>query len=263
MKKHLLLILALLAFVLPARAESDPDMLYNFKNNSTSSDYGTNFNTSVDIDNVIANVTGVYVTDGGANAKNYVSAITEATNVAYNSKGGVYMKAGGKLTFTLKKGYKVTGYQFMGQQLNGTTATITLNGISFDGPTNTQAEGQFSRLYPVPSSVTTVNSITISSNKDVYIKSVGIYIEAEDTPTPEKCATPVFSPASGTFGAGKEITVTCSTPGATINVSDGNDFDINLTSGKSFKLPTAKGEYSDIAVATATGYEASVTAYAS
>lgn len=179
MKKHLLLILALLAFVLPARAQSDPDMLYNFKNNSTGSIYGTNFNTSVDIDNVIANVTGVDVTDYGANAKNYVSAITEATNVAYNSKGGVYMKAGGKLTFTLKKGYKVTGYQFMGQQLNGTTATITLNGISFDGPTDTQADGTYSRLYPVPSSVTTVNSITISSNKDVYIKSVGIYIEAE------------------------------------------------------------------------------------
>lgn len=156
MKKHLLLILALLAFVLPARAESDPDMLYNFKNNSTDSDYGTNFDTSV-------------------------------------------------------------------------------------------------------------NSITISSNADVYIKSVGIYIEAEDTPTPEKCATPVFSPASGTFGAGKEITVTCSTPGATITVVGGldNNESFTLTSGQTFKLPNKENTYNYAASATATGYTESETADAS
>lgn len=213
MKKHLLLILALLAFVLPARAQSDPDMLYNFKNNSTGSIYGTNFNTSVDIDNVIANVKGVDVTDYGANAKNYVSAITEATNVAYNSKGGVYMKAGGKLTFTLKKGYKVTGYQFMGQQLNGTTATITLNGISFDGPTDTQADGTYSRLYPVPSSVTTVNSITISSNKDVYIKSVGIYIEAEAS-----SLTVNVAPPAGSYNVGQVVMASANNTSANVQM---------------------------------------------
>lgn len=213
MKKHLLLILALLAFVLPARAESDPDMLYNFKNTSTDSDYGTNFDTTVDIDNVIANVTGVGVTDFGANAKNYVSAITEATNVAYNSKGGVYMKAGGKLTFTLKKGYKVTGYQFMGQQVDGTTATITLNGISFDGPTDTQADGTYSRLYPVPSEVKTVNSITISSNKNVYIKSVGIYIEAEASDL-----TVNVAPPAGTYNVGQVVMASANNTSANVQM---------------------------------------------
>lgn len=154
MKKHLLLILALLAFVLPARAATD--LLFNFTQNSTDSDYGTNFDTSV-------------------------------------------------------------------------------------------------------------NSITISSNADVYIKSVGIYIEAEDTPTPEKCATPVFSPASGTFGAGKEITVTCSTPGATITVVGGldNNESFTLTSGQTFKLPNKENTYNYAASATATGYTESETADAS
>lgn len=213
MKKHLLLILALLAFVLPARAQSEPDMLYNFKNNSTASTYGTTFGTSVDIDNVIANVTGVDVTDYGANAKNYVSAITEATNVAYNSKGGVYMKAGGKLTFTLKKGYKVTGYQFMGQQVDGTTATITLNGINFDGPTETQASGQYSRLYPVPSEVKTVNSITISSNKNVYIKSVGIYIEAEASDL-----TVNVAPPAGTYNVGQVVMASANNTSANVQM---------------------------------------------
>lgn len=213
MKKHLLLILALLAFVLPARAQSEPDMLYNFKNNSTASTYGTTFGTSVDIDNVIANVTGVDVTDYGANAKNYVSAITEATNVAYNSKGGVYMKAGGKLTFTLKKGYKVTGYQFMGQQVDGTTATITLNGIIFDGPTETQASGQYSRLYHVPSEVKTVNSITISSNKNVYIKSVGIYIEAEASDL-----TVNVAPPAGTYNVGQVVMASANNTSANVQM---------------------------------------------
>lgn len=102
-----------------------------------------------------------------------------------------------------------------------------------------------------------------SNNYAAYSETTEVSFEVYEDATPEKCATPVFSPASGTFGAGKEITVTCSTPGATISVSDGNDFDINLTSGQTFKLPTAEGEYSYIAEATATGYEASETAYAS
>ena len=251
MKKHLLLILALLAFVLPARAESKPDLLFNFNNASSASDYGTNFDTSVDIDNVIANVTGVYVTDGVANAKNYVSAITEATNVAYNSKGGVYMKAGGKLTFTLKKGYKVTGYQFMGQQLNGTTATITLNGISFDGPTNPQAEGQFSRLYPVPSSVTTVNSITISSNKDVYIKSVGIYIEADAS-----TLTVNVAPPAGSYKVGQVVMASANNTSANVQMIiskfEGNNYtEISKTTTTGYNSYTFSeaGKYQVIAQA--------------
>lgn len=102
-----------------------------------------------------------------------------------------------------------------------------------------------------------------SSTWSDYSETTEVSFEVYEDATPEKCAKPVFSPASGTFGAGKEITVTCSTPGATINVSDGENFDINLTSGQTFKLPTAEGEYYYIAVANATGYEASETADAS
>lgn len=184
MKKQLLLILALLAFILPARAEQgvDPYMLYNFRNNDKATDYGTNFGTSVALTNVFATVVGNDVTSFGIdNAPDYVGAITEASNVAYNSKGGIYMKAGGKFTFTLKKSYKVKEYQFMGRQANGTTATVTVNGVSFDGPTATIESGTYSRLYPTPASPTEISAITISSDKDVSIKSIGIYIEAEES----------------------------------------------------------------------------------
>ena len=183
MKKQLLLILALLAFILPARAEQgvDPYMLYNFRNNDKATDYGTNFGTSVALTNVFATVVGNDVTSFGIdNAPDYVGAITEASNVSYNSKGGIYMKAGGKFTFTLKKSYKVKEYQFMGRQANGTTATVTVNGVSFEGPTATIESGTFSRLYLTPASPTEINAITISSDKDVFIKSIGIYVEAEE-----------------------------------------------------------------------------------
>lgn len=213
MKKQLLLILALLAFILPARAEQgvDPYMLYNFRNNDKATDYGTNFGTSVALTNVFATVVGNDVTSFGIdNAPDYVGAITEASNVSYNSKGGIYMKAGGKFTFTLKKSYKVKEYQFMGRQANGTTATVTVNDVSFDGPTATIESGTFSRLYPTPASPTEINTITISSDKDVFIKSIGIYVEAE-----ESKHKVTITPPSGTYRVGQTLTASC-----------GNDTDI-------------------------------------
>lgn len=213
MKKQLLLILALLAFILPARAEQgvDPYMLYNFRNNNKATDYGTSFNTSVALTDVFATVVGNDVTSYGIdNAPDYVGAITEASNVSYNSRGGIYMKAGGKFTFTLKKSYKVKEYQFMGRQANGTTAIVTVNDVSFDGPTATLESGTFSRLYPTPASPTEINAITISSDKDVFIKSIGIYIEAE-----EAKHKVIITPPSGTYRVGQKLTASC-----------GNDTDI-------------------------------------
>lgn len=207
MKKQLLLILALLAFILPARAEQgvDPYMLYNFRNNDKATDYGTNFGTSVALTNVFATVVGNDVTSFGIdNAPDYVGAITEASNVAYNSKGGIYMKAGGKFTFTLKKSYKVKEYQFMGRQANGTTATVTVNGVSFDGPTATIESGTYSRLYPTPASPTEISAITISSDKDVFIKSIGIYVEAEEAKHKAQ-----ITPPSGTYSVGQQLTASC------------------------------------------------------
>lgn len=213
MKKQLLLILALLAFILPARAAQgeDPYMLYNFRNNNKATDYGTNFNTSVALTDVFATVVGNDVTSFSIdNAADYVGAITEASDVAYNSKGGIYMKAGGKFTFTLKKNYKVKEYQFMGRQANGTTATVTVNGVSFDGPTATIESGTFSRLYPTPASPTEINAITISSDKDVFIKSIGIYVETEEAKHKAQ-----ITPPSGTYSVGQQLTASC-----------GNDTDI-------------------------------------
>lgn len=217
MKKQLLLILALLAFILPARAAQgeDPYMLYNFRNNNKATDYGTSFNTSVALTDVFATVVGNDVTSFSIdNAADYVGAITEASDVAYNSKGGIYMKAGGKFTFTLKKNYKVKEYQFMGRQANGTTATVTVNGVSFNGPTATLESGTFSRLYPAPASASEINAITISSDKDVFIKSIGIYIEAEESKHKVTITPPQALTSSGSHSqpsAGPTLTSSAAT----------------------------------------------------
>lgn len=262
MKKHLLLILALLAFVLPARAATE--LLFNFTQNSNGSDQGTSFSNNANVTAVISDVTY------GAthNVTDYVSSLTNVSNAYYNSKGGLHLGPNGTVTVNLKNTYKVVKYEVMDptptqHSIVNTSATVTVNDHTYTG-VNAAGSANWNHVQYEPTATENVSSFTIKAgNTDVYVKSIHIYLEAEDTPTPEKCATPVFSPASGTFGAGKEITVTCSTPGATINVIDGENFDINLTSGQTFKLPTAEGEYSYIAEATATGYEASETAYAS
>lgn len=260
MKKQLLLILALLAFILPARAAQgeDPYMLYNFRNNNKATDYGTSFNTSVALTDVFATVVGNDVTSFSIdNAADYVGAITEASDVAYNSKGGIYMKAGGKFTFTLKKNYKVKEYQFMGRQANGTTATVTVNGVSFNGPTATLESGTFSRLYPAPASASEINAITISSDKDVFIKSIGIYIEAE-----ESKHKVTITPPSGTYLVGQQLTAFCGTDTdilgcyVTKEGTEGN-YDSYFDSGTYNFTFTEAGKYT----VEATAYSSNYTEY--
>lgn len=257
MKKQLLLILALLAFILPARAAQgeDPYMLYNFRNNNKATDYGTSFNTSVALTDVFATVVGNDVTSFSIdNAADYVGAITEASDVAYNSKGGIYMKAGGKFTFTLKKNYKVKEYQFMGRQANGTTATVTVNGVSFNGPTATLESGTFSRLYPAPASASEISAITITSDKDVFIKSIGIYIEAE-----ESKHKVTITPPSGTYLVGQQLTAFCGTDTdilgcyVTKEGTEGN-YDSYFDSGTYNFTFTEAGKYTVEAIAYSSDY---------
>lgn len=74
MKKHLLLILALLAFVLPARAATE--LLFNFTQNSNGSDQGTSFSNNANVTAVISNVSygDTY------NVTDYVSSLTNVSN---------------------------------------------------------------------------------------------------------------------------------------------------------------------------------------
>lgn len=201
MKKHLLLILALLAFVLPARAATD--LLFNFTQNSNGSDNGTSFDNNANVASVIADVTG----GDSHQATDYVSSLTNVSNAHYNSKGGLHLGPNGTVTVNLKKTYKVTGYEVMGptptqHKIVNTSATVTINGHEYSG-VNAADNANWNRVQYEPTATENVNSFTIKAgNTDVYVKSIHIYLEAESDFT-----APKFVPNGGRVKKGQTITV--------------------------------------------------------
>lgn len=201
MKKHLLLILALLAFVLPARAATD--LLFNFTQNSNGSDNGTSFDNNANVASVIADVTG----GDSHQATDYVSSLTNVSNAHYNSKGGLHLGPNGTVTVNLKKTYKVTGYEVMGptptqHKIVNTSATVTINGHEYSG-VNAADNANWNRVQYEPTTTENVSSFTIKAgNTDVYIKSIHIYLEAESDFT-----APKFVPNGGRVKKGQTITV--------------------------------------------------------
>ncbi len=214
MKKHLLMLLALLAFILPARAESD--LLFNFAFNSSATATGTAFNAGANVTQVIENVTY----GDSYNVTDYVSAITAATNARYNSVGGLYLGANGSVTISLKKTYKVTSYEVMGpttKQYSGvnTSATVTINGHTYSDINPASSSANFSRVQYTPTSTEDVSSFTIKAGSvPVYIKSVHIFLEGSTT-----VLSPVFVPAGGRVPVGTKVTVVNRSPTLLMDVS--------------------------------------------
>lgn len=201
MKKHLLLILALLAFVLPARAATE--LLFNFTQNSNGSDQGTSFSNNANVTAVISNVSygDTY------NVTDYVSSLTNVSNAYYNSKGGLHLGPNGTVTVNLKNTYKVVKYEVMGptptqHSIVNTSATVTVNGHTYTG-VNAAGSGNWNRVQYEPTATENVSSFTIKAgNTDVYVKSIHIYLEAESDFT-----APKFVPNGGRVKKGQTITV--------------------------------------------------------
>ena len=201
MKKHLLLILALLAFVLPARAATE--LLFNFTQNSNGSDQGTSFSNNANVTAVISDVSY------GAthNVTDYVASLTNVSYAYYNSKGGLHLGPNGTVTVNLKKTYKVTGYEVMGptttqHSIVNTSATVTVNDHTYTG-VNAAGSVNWNRVQYEPTATENVSSFTIKAgNTDVYIKSIHIYLEAETNFT-----APKFVPNGGRVKKGQTITV--------------------------------------------------------
>lgn len=201
MKKHLLLILALLAFVLPARAATE--LLFNFTQDSNGTDRGTSFSNNANVTAVISNVSygDTY------NVTDYVSSLTGVSNAYYNSKGGLHLGPNGTVTVNLKNTYKVVKYEVMGptptqHSIVNTSATVTVNGHTYTG-VNAAGSGNWNRVQYEPTATENVSSFTIKAgNTDVYVKSIHIYLEAESDFT-----APKFVPNGGRVKKGQTITV--------------------------------------------------------
>lgn len=106
----------------------------------------------------------------------------------------------------------------MGQKYtdNGAQGKITVNGLTADGPTETQDTGNYSNIDLTPASPVDINSITVSSTTDIYVKSVKIFFEGEDEPM---TLTLTANPQPGTYNVGTELTITASMDNALINIS--------------------------------------------
>lgn len=195
MKKHLLLILALLAFVLPARAAS---LLINFVGNDDNRTSNTKITAGMNLNQVFTGFVGDEVTYPLV-ISNYVSSITAANNAYYNDINSMRLGANGSLTFKLAKKYKVTGYDIRGYKKTD-VARVTINGHTVDGPTVTTNSGQQSNVPVQLSATEETDQIAISTDKEVYIKGICIYYETEASEL-----TVNVAPAPGTYNVGQVV----------------------------------------------------------
>ena len=101
---------------------------------------------------------------------------------------------------------------------------------------------------------------TQSSSKAIYIKSIEITYTPSEGPTMETVATPVISPASGEITADTEVSIKCTTEGATIKYTiDGSE--PSVENGTIYTEPFTLNEDATVkAIAIKDGYNNSIVA---
>lgn len=107
------------------------------------------------------------------------------------------------------------------------------------------------QLYLVGAGTTEISAIF--AGNETYKAQTIKYTLTVTAPQINKCADPVFTPAGGTYNVGQKVTITCSTPGATITYMCGDDYG-EVTSGYVYTF-SSTGTYTLEAVASADGYE--------
>lgn len=140
----------------------------------------------------------------------------------------------------------------------GTTVYVTCS--TTDALISVTGTDGFEALYDASET----NSFTLPKTAGSYTYTATASADGyEDSATATKtfvvgkCATPTLSIVSGsTVVAGTVLTISCSTPGAKIEVLDAdfNSIASDLTAPAAFTLPTEPGTYTYNIVASATGY---------
>ena len=103
---------------------------------------------------------------------------------------------------------------------------------------------------------------TQTSSKAIYIKSIEITYTPSEGPTMETVATPVISPASGEITADTEVSIECTTEGATIKYTI-DDTEPSAENGIIYTKPFTLNEDATVkAIAIKDGYNNSAVATA-
>ena len=119
---------------------------------------------------------------------------------------------GGTITFSLddETEWKVSHITLNAKNYDGSNVTFTVSTDNGQSETTT-AIGSTLGGYTLDFDGSAITSITISASARAYLK--GFTITYDCAPT---IANPVITPASGRYSEDQEVTITCSTTGATI-----------------------------------------------
>jgi hypothetical protein len=161
-----------------------------------------------------AAITASSIVDYYTAGSSYISSVADIARVYKGATGLKYGNSsnGGTITFNLASGteWKVSHITLNAKNYNGNNVTFTVT--TNDGQSETtSAIGSDLGGYTLDFDGTAITSITISASARAYLK--GFTITYDCTPT---IANPVITPASGHFTEDQEVTITCSTTGATI-----------------------------------------------
>ena len=184
--------------------------------------------TSVSISTTTAGATIYYTTDGTTptpSSPQYTAAIAITSPTTLKAMATAPGYAGsdvGSATYTiLPPAATPTFNPLAGAVTAGTLVTIsstTANATIFyttDGTQPATSAGGSTQLYSAPVSITTattINAIAVAPNFDSSAVGSASYTILVLTPA----ATPTFSPAAGVVSSGTTVTISSTTPGATI-----------------------------------------------
>lgn len=158
---------------------------------------------------------------GGTGDNDYFEAgkdyLDGASNISRVFKGMTGLKYGnssngGTITFSLddQTEWKVSHITLNAKNYNGNNVTFTVSTDNGQSQT-TSAIGSTLGGYTLDFDGSAITSITISASARAYLK--GFTITYDCAPT---IVNPVINPASGRYSEDQEVTITCSTPDATI-----------------------------------------------
>lgn len=137
-----------------------------------------------------------------------------AADNAYQGRDGRGVKLGtsskaGSMVFTLAQSMKVTSIKFTAMWYKDGEQSITVNEQDFTALTSSMTE------YTVTLDGSAITEISISTPaKRAYIGTLTIVTEGGSVT--QTVATPTFSPEGGVFTEAQDVTINCSTSGATI-----------------------------------------------
>ncbi|MDO5315541.1 MAG: chitobiase/beta-hexosaminidase C-terminal domain-containing protein [bacterium] len=206
---------------------------------------------------------------------NSIFGYTSGTGDDGASEGPKYFTSGTSVRFYSKKNGEGFGNWMQISVPENTTITgveLTVSGVSYANTTKYNVDGGSDETLTWTGTTGTVSNITAttsfkfrnayqstSDNKQLRITKIKItYTQTGVTPT---CATPTFTPAAGTYTEAQDVTINCTTEGATIYYTlDGTDpttsssvynSAISISTNTTVKaMATAEG-YNNSAVATA------------